>query len=68
MKTKAIFICIATFLVTACKKNYTCECFNPGGVVATYKIHDTKNKAEKKCKEYAEPYNYPFSESGCQLK
>ena len=56
-------------LIVGCKKDYTCDCFNPGGIYATYEIHDSKKKAQEKCAEYFEESNpIPFSESACQLK
>lgn len=52
-----------------CKKNYTCECFGPGGVLKTYDIKDTKKKAKKKCLEYSAEYqDVPWSETGCLLR
>jgi hypothetical protein len=53
----------------ACKKNYTCECTNPGGVYATYKLNKSKENAEKICNKYnAEANSIPWSESVCNLK
>ena len=50
-------------LFTSCKKEYTCDCMNPGGKVI-YIIKDTKAKAEAKCFEAA---NFPWSETSCKL-
>jgi hypothetical protein len=67
MKTNGIFL-LVLLLAASCKKQYTCHCFNPGGTIADYDIRGSKKQAEDKCAEYAAPYNYPMSESGCQLK
>ena len=59
-----VFIC----LLTSCKKEYKCECFNPGGVFETHTIKDTKRKAQDKCADFDKKYNYGWSESGCSIK
>ena len=50
-------------LFTSCKKEYTCDCMNPGGNVI-YTIKDTKAKAEAKCFAASD---FPFSETSCKL-
>ncbi|PWH86599.1 hypothetical protein [Brumimicrobium oceani] len=60
---------LLSLLLISCKKEYTCECFNPGGVFETHSIKDTKKNAEEKCSEYAVKFQtMPFSETSCQLK
>lgn len=60
---------LSCLLAVACKKEYSCECKNPGGVYATYSITDSKSKAKKKCDDYAkENENTVFSESSCSVK
>lgn len=50
-------------MLISCKKEYTCDCDNPGGKYI-YIIKDTKSNAEKKCFEAA---NIPWSETSCML-
>jgi len=54
---------IFAFMLISCKKEYTCDCDNPGGKYI-YIIKDTKSNAEKKCFEAA---NFPWSETFCVL-
>lgn len=69
MKTKIILTISVAFILSSCKKNYTCSCFNPSGVFKTYEIKDTKRKATQKCNEYSKEYqDIPWSETGCALK
>jgi len=66
---KLILILLAIGCLMACKKNYTCECTNPGGVYATYKLNGSKEKAKKTCDKYnTEANSIPWSESFCSLK
>jgi hypothetical protein len=56
-------------LFSSCKKEYTCECKNPGGVFKTYTIKDTKLKAKNKCADYSKEYqDVAWSETGCSVK
>lgn len=68
MKKTPLFFSICAIVLPACKKEYTCECFNPGGVFETHELYDTKGNAEDRCQEYAASYQYPWSETGCRLK
>lgn len=64
----AYFIITIAFL-TSCKKNYSCDCFNPGGVFKTYEIKDTKKNATEKCKDYSKEYQtISFSETDCSIR
>lgn len=66
-KTIVIVIALTSVLFIRCKKEYVCECFNPGGVYKTFTIKDTKKKASAKC--YDNDYkDVPFSETGCTLR
>jgi hypothetical protein len=68
-KTSMIVIALISLMFSSCKKEYVCECFNPGGVFKTYNIKDTKKKAKAKCDDYSKEYqDVPFSETGCVLK
>jgi hypothetical protein len=58
----------AVMLFTGCKKEYTCECFNPGGVYKVYKVTDTKKKAEKTCASHSEEPDTTWNEAGCVIK
>jgi hypothetical protein len=56
-------------MLTSCKKDYTCSCFNPSGVFKTYNIKDTKKKATQKCDDYSKEFQtVPWSETGCSLE
>jgi hypothetical protein len=69
MKIKILSLILTATFFTACKKNYTCTCFNPSGVFKTYNIKDTKKKATQKCADYSKEYQtIPWSETGCSLK
>lgn len=70
MKTIAItLITLLSISFSNCKKTYTCECVNPGGVFQTYSIKDTKKKATSKCADYSKQYqDVAWSETGCHLK
>lgn len=68
-KTIAILVLAITF--SNCKKNYSCECVNPGGKQVVFTTKDTKKKAAKKCTDY---YNQNYgslpviSETSCEIK
>ena len=69
MKAKISLTVLVVLMLTSCKKNYTCNCFNPSGVFKTYEIKDTKKKATEKCNDYSKGYQTePWSETGCSLK
>jgi hypothetical protein len=64
-----IVIALTSVLLIRCKKEYACECFNPGGVFKTYTIKDTKKKAIAKCDDYSAEYqDVPFSETMCVVR
>lgn len=52
--------------LVSCKKKYTCECGNPGGIYKTFTIKDTRKVASEKC--YDKDQDVPFSETYCLLK
>jgi hypothetical protein len=61
-------ILLTSITLISCKKTYTCRCFNPGGVLESFPINDTKKKAESKCNDYGKKYqDVPWSESGCSI-
>lgn len=64
-----ILLTLSGILFSHCKKNYVCECSNPGGVFQTYTIKDTKKKAKAQCDDYSKQYQtIAWSETGCSLK
>jgi hypothetical protein len=67
MKKIILISILASYFLTGCQKDYTCECGNPGGVTATYKIHDTKKRAETKCSSYCTQCN-AILENYCLIK
>ncbi|MBN8693069.1 MAG: hypothetical protein J0L69_07735 [Bacteroidetes bacterium] len=54
-------------LLTACEKNYTCVCQNPGGTNEQWTVKTTKQQAKKDCDKLNET-SEPFSETSCYLK
>ena len=49
-KSSLFFIVMAIVFFTNCKKEYACECTNPGGKYIAFYKNGTKAKAEQKCK------------------
>ena len=49
MKKGLIILGLVIFVMTSCKKDYTCSCTSSGQVVSTSIIKDTKRKAESAC-------------------
>lgn len=69
MKTKLIILGVALVFLSSCKKDYTCECFNPSGVFQTHTITGTYQEAQAQCQEYSAQYQtVPMSETACELK
>ncbi|MCA6437662.1 MAG: hypothetical protein IM600_17310 [Bacteroidetes bacterium] len=66
-KITVIIIALTSIMFIRCKKEYVCECGNPGGVYKTFTIKDTKKKALAKCVD-KDAQDVPFSESYCNLK
>ena len=66
MKSKLVLTILTICLLTACKKEYTCECYNPGGFEGSTQIRDTKKSAEQKCADSAS--KQAWSETYCKLK
>lgn len=64
-----ILLAISTiFILSSCKKDYTCNCFNPGGVFQKFNIKDTRRKATQRCNAYSKEYQTTsWSEVGCSL-
>jgi len=63
MDKKIILTMAVVLCLTACKKNYVCECPVFGGNPYTYTIKDTKSKASKKCED-----TFTVDGGGCKLK
>lgn len=72
MKKTIILLSLATVVigVNGCKKNYICECTNPGGTYNATVFKDTKKNAKDKCEQYYNEHSasVPFSESSCKIK
>ena len=50
MMSKFITILLTVFLLTSCKKEYTCECLREtGAFVASYTLKEKREKAEERC-------------------
>lgn len=64
-----LFALIAVSL-TSCKKQYSCECTNPGGSYTAFTVKDTKQKAKQKCDDYyAQNFGtVVFNETSCKIK
>ena len=69
-KSNLIFVAILSVSLTNCQKDYVCECTNPGGTFKAFSILGTKEKTEKKCKDYYnENYgNILMNETYCEVK
>ena len=65
-----LYILFFALVFTACKKDYTCYCSNPGGTSKAFSVKDTKNKAEDKCKKYYDDNfgSIPWNETACEIK
>lgn len=46
--------------LTACKKDYTCECVGKTNGVKTYEATIKTHEREKKAREICEAYNYSY--------
>lgn len=57
-------------LLTSCKKEYVCECENPGGTYTAFRVKDSKRNAKKKCEEYYDQNlgSVAFSETSCEVR
>jgi hypothetical protein len=60
--SKSILAAILVFSMTSCKKDYLCKCSDLSVPDYSFKIHDTKKKAEKKCTETI------YFTGGCHLQ
>ncbi len=71
MKSSLILsILAAGALFASCKKEYVCECTNPGGTLTAFRTKDTKKRAEQKCEDYYNQ-NYGsvvFNETSCKIR
>jgi hypothetical protein len=67
MKTRFWIIILMAGLIIGCKKDYTCGCGNLSGVHETYKIRNTKKKAEAECHSLCIDC-YSGSEKFCELQ
>ncbi|MEO6903195.1 MAG: hypothetical protein ABI315_08580 [Bacteroidia bacterium] len=68
MKKLIFAITILTFV--ACKKEYTCQCTNPGGTKDVFTVKDSKSNAKSKCDKYYQDNfaNVPLNETICNIK
>lgn len=70
---KAFFILsafVASALLASCKKEYVCECTNPGGTLTAFRTKDSKKRAKQKCEDYYNQ-NYGsvvFNETSCKIR
>lgn len=67
MKTKFILAVLTICILTACKKDYNCECYYviSGTVTYTEKYHDTELDAKRKCDNLSMQQQFEY---GCRLK
>jgi hypothetical protein len=69
-KSSLFFIAITSVFLSNCKKEYACECINPGGKYVAFSTNASKTKANQKCTDY---YNknfghIPMNETFCEIK
>jgi hypothetical protein len=65
-----LFSPLVLIALSGCKKQYACECTNPGGTQTIFTVNSTRAKAEEKCKAYYDD-NFsaiPWNETLCQIK
>ena len=67
MKHKIILPLFIMFILSSCKKDFTCECADNNGVYSTYSIHDTKKHAKVECDGYCTSCKFQ-NEGACTLK
>jgi hypothetical protein len=65
-----ILVLTAGAFLASCKKEYICECHNPGGTYTAFRVKDSKKNAKRQCEEY---YNQnfgsvAFSETSCEVR
>lgn len=68
---KVMLIFIGTlFIITSCKKDYSCVCSHPGGDEVVFTVKDNKDDAKKKCDDYYNQNfaNVPWNETTCEIK
>ena len=58
------------FFFCNCKKEYVCECTNPGGKFIAFSKRCSKSQAKQKCDDYYNSNygNIPMSETYCEVK
>ncbi len=65
-------LCVLFFglFFTACQKEYTCYCTNPGGTSKAFSVKESKNNAESECKKYYDNNfgSIPWNETTCEIK
>lgn len=70
MKSFLILSVLTAAVLSSCKKEYVCECTNPGGTLTAFRTKDTKKRAEQKCEDYYNE-NYGsvvFNETSCKIR
>lgn len=71
MKTFALLLLfITSVIMSSCKKEYVCECTNPGGTLTAFRTKDSKKRAKEKCEDYYNQ-NYGsvvFNETSCKIR
>jgi hypothetical protein len=71
MKSSLILsILVAGAFLVSCKKEYVCECTNPGGTLTAFRTKDSKKRAKDKCEDYYNQ-NYGsvvFNETSCKVR
>lgn len=61
---------IISVMMPSCKKEYICECTNPGGTLTAFRTKDSKKRAKEKCEDYYNR-NYGsvvFNETSCKVR
>ena len=63
-------ILVSGALLASCKKEYVCECHNPGGTYTAFRVKDSKRKAKKQCEDYYDQNfgSVAFSETSCEVR
>lgn len=63
-------ILITVIFLSSCKKEYVCECKNPGGTLTAFRTTDSKKRARQKCEDYynANYGSVVFNETSCEIR
>ena len=70
MLKRILFFLSFIFILSACKKEYSCVCTNPSGDTVVFTEKNTRDDAKKKCEDYYNEHfaSVPWNETSCAIK